>query len=440
MKQRTISLTEHIDVSSGAHILYTYESKEGYADNAAAFLLTGIQLGQHVVLVDSEEHRDMILQRLSAKLDEEQLSLIYFVDSRDFYCKYGRFDSDKVLANLEELFEPLVLNKKKVRSWGHVIWEDQDDIFRQLEVYECACRQSVKEMRMLAVCAYNSDSLSAFVQNRMLRSHEYFMTDEALVRSPLYANKERQIVFPSLSVHTRMQSEVDFYKQKLDFVHVVSHEVRNPLTVIKAYASMLLPQELDPAKGDKLRAIMDYVEVIDNEVTHIINTEQMLSSEALWTKSMIEIRPIVEQVVAVMETKARTQSIQLQSEVQLVSERLQGNRIGLKLIISNLLSNAIKYSEEGGAVRLSAFHEGGRIRLVIEDSGAGMSREQLDKLFLKYEKTNTDKSGQGIGLYMVKKLLDHIGGTIRIESELHRGTIVYADLPLELAADGEEAV
>jgi len=430
MTSSTISLTDQIDITSGAHILYVFDSIEGYIDNAAAFVRTGLQLGQHVILIDDRSNYGTIMQRLGGAIPDTDSEKIYFIDHKDFFYQHGTLHVTRVLQNIEELTRPLLDRQITVRSWGNVYWEDEQDIYKQLLEYETLCENSLHHLGILGVCVYDGRKLPAAVLNKMLRSHEYTMTDTTLVKSHFYTNAGKTVHLPSLSVHSQMQSEVDLYKQKLEFAHVVSHEVRNPLTVIKAYATMLQHKMMDNESQDKLKAIVDYVEVIDNEITHIINTEQMLSTESLWNKSRIDIAPIVQEVLPIMITKSRTQSMTLHSRVQLDAEAMTGNVMGLKLIISNLLSNAIKYSNEGGRIWFEAYAADGMLEVSIRDEGIGMSEEQMGKLFQKYEKMNHDRSGQGIGLFMVKKLIEHFDGHIAIESELHRGTSVKVRLPL----------
>lgn len=158
-----------------------------------------------------------------------------------------------------------------------------------LEKYEVIADSNVYGMGLLSVCAYDAKSVPASLLMKLMRSHEYLMTDNELIRSNLYKNTDETVIFPSLSVQSEMQSEMDLYKQKLDFVHVVSHEVRNPLTIIKAYASMVLKSEshLSPGSIEKMKSIADCVDIIDNEISYIIYTEQMLSNDLLWNKEMI---------------------------------------------------------------------------------------------------------------------------------------------------------
>ena len=432
MATSTIPLTEHMHVTNGTHILYFYETMEAYLDNAISFMLTGFQQGQHIIYVDSRERYEIVKQRLRAQVSERELDLIRYVDYKEFYSLGKTFHFEHVYKNFMEATRPFIEKQIPIRAWGHVEWTDQNDILNQLQSYECLCEKAVNELGVLTVCAYSGDRVSVNLSSRLMRSHEYVMTDKELMHSVLYRNRrDPRVVYPSLSVQAQYQNEVDLYKQKLDFAHVVSHEVRNPLTVIKAYAMMLQKEVTSEQAREKLRDIQDYVTVIDNEITHIINTEEMLTSEALWQKSALLPRPVLQEVADTMGTKARTQNIKLESELKLTGEeQLHCNVMGLRLVVSNLLGNAIKYSEEGGTVRFRVQASADKLLLEFKDQGIGMSEAQLGMLFVKYQKLNVERGGQGVGLFMVKKLIDHFEGGIEVRSELNRGTEVRVELPL----------
>lgn len=430
MNRPTFPLTDQIDITSGAHILYYYSDRELYLDNAAAFLEAGLKLDQHTVLVESEEHRREIMNRLRGKFEEDALRRIHFVDHSRFYCEYGVLHIENIMEKFSSVFDPYIREGGFIRSWGNVYWERQEDIFEQLERYEHQCDRAVSDIGMLGVCAYDGRRVPARIQNEMLRTHEYFMTDTTLTKSMLYEKTGRKVVFPSLSIHQRMQSEVDFYKQKLDFVNVISHEVRNPLTVINAYASLLMDESLTDDGRRKLEAIIDYVKVIDNEIGFLIHTEQLLSTEALWNKAPLRVRPVAEEVAAIMETKSRTQNVGLECRLDIDEEKIAGHRIGLKLLLMNMLGNAIKYSEERDRVILDVSRASDRLSIAVADEGVGMSRAKLEQLRRTFKKLKDEERGRGTGLFMVQYLADHFEGELTIETEPGRGTTIVVTIPL----------
>jgi len=434
MSPNTISLMDQVDVTNGAHILYYFSNHDAYIKNAASFLINGLIQDEHVVLIDSESNYHEIIEALAARVGSEAMERIHYVNHAEFYYEHGMLLVTDVMNNFARLFTPLQQDLRAIRSWGHVLWDEDANakIEEKLITYEHRCDASDQNARMVGVCAYNANIIPAHVQNEMLRFHEYFMTDDSLAPSMFYGDTKRSVIFPSPAVHMEMQSEMDLYKQKLDFAHAVSHEVRNPLTVIRAYAMLMLSPrgELGEDHRRKLQAIVDYVDVIDHEIAHIINTEQLLSTDTLWQKEAVSVKPLLDEVLHMMSTKARTQGVECQALIEVQEAQIYGSSIGFKLIFSNLISNAIKYSHEGSSVSVQAALRDGMLLLDIRDQGVGMTNEQLEKLFRKYEKMNTDKSGQGIGLFIVKKLTDHFEGRIEVKSELHAGTEVHVELPL----------
>ncbi|GAA0326005.1 hypothetical protein GCM10008967_15730 [Bacillus carboniphilus] len=429
--ENRIPLTRHIQIDQDSHVLYFYSSEDQYIDNVVSFVLTAKELHQRVVYIDSNERYQKVLSILKQHLELEQIQrLLHYVNNYEFYEMYGDFHFSRVLENFKNTVQPFVDSQTQVRIWGHVDWKDQPNILEKLHTYECECDLSVSDLGFLTVCSYNAQKVPSYILTEMLRSHEYFMTDTELVRSTLY-QKSNNVVFPSLSTQNRIETELDFYKQKLDFIHVVSHEVRNPLTVIKSFAA-ILQSELDSDRHREiLQIIQDYSNAIDYEITHIIQTEQMLTTDSLWKTRLVNVHSILDEVIKIMAVKARTQNINLNYEPSLCPKLvLKGNILGYKLVFSNLISNAIKYSNENSDIYVYAFMSDSSFIFKVVDQGIGMSEEQIKLLFTKYEKMNHEKSGQGIGLFMVKKITDFFKGNVYVESQLGKGSAFTVELPL----------
>jgi signal transduction histidine kinase len=430
--QTTLPLTKELSIENGAHILYFYSDPEAYFQNILSFVLTGIEQGQHVIIIEKDPVVERLQETLCATVPPAQLDCVHFFNNFEFYGLYGDFHFDRILQNLSDLLQPFMAESCSVRLWGQVLWKEQDGVLKKLNTYECEADITISHLGYLTVCAYDGNEVPAVILTEMMKSHSYFMTDRELLHSPLYRSSTHlSTVFPSISVQEHLENEMDLYKQKLDFVHVVSHEVRNPLTVIKAYSSLLRAEERDPERAKRLQAIYDYSVVIDNEISHIISTEQMLSSEAVWKKAVIQPLPLLRDVIEIMDIKARTQNIRLDCDLtRLDKETIISNAMGFKLIVSNILSNAIKYSHEGDEIACNCGVEGSALVIEVRDHGVGMTADQVSRLFHKYEKMNHEASGQGIGLFMVKKLLDHFNGEIAVTSAPNAGSTFTVRLPL----------
>ncbi|MFC0560389.1 MEDS domain-containing protein [Halalkalibacter alkalisediminis] len=424
-KTNSISLTQNIQVNEGSHILYFYESEEKYIENLVSFILSAKSMNQHVIIIESYERYARVLERLGNQLqDIELVEILHYKNNIEFYQIHGDFKFERALENFKQTVQPFVDEQLSVRVWGEVSWSDFKESQEGLHRYECEADITVSEIGYITVCCYDGNKVPASIQTNLMRSHPYFMTDSDLVKSALYNHKDHT-VFPSLSAQKKIESELDFYRQKLDFIHVVAHEVRNPLTVIKSFATILKSELPDKDIQAKLSLIEDYSVAIDHEIHHIIQTEQMLTIDTFWKTKLIKALPAMKEVIDILTIKGRTQNIKLTTDLNVPENTIiNGNLMGFKLIISNLLSNAIKYSHEGGVVTVKSFVEENKLHILIKDNGVGMTQKHLDKLFQKYQKINQEVAGQGIGLFMVYQLVSHFKGEIQVESEMEKGTEV----------------
>lgn len=426
-----IPLTETLQVVSGAHILYVYEDQRAYLDNAVSFITTGITQDQRAIfMVDPNVSRNIV-----SHLSPDERAYVHFVDVTKFYLQNEDFDVDLILNSLHATVETFVKEKRSVRLWGEVTSGWSIDAESTLVSYETAADIAIGKLKRITVCAYNGHFITASVQTKLMRSHPYLMTDEALVPSALYRDPNQHAPLPALSSRARLESEMEAIRRKLDVAHVVSHEVRNPLTVIRAYAGMLRSDESAPDRLAKLDKILDYCTVIDHELTHIMTTEQMLMTNSLWTKRLIRPVPVLLDVIDIMSAKARTQNIRFEHDLSIPDTALiVANNMGLRLIVSNLISNAIKYSNEDTVVRLLAQIETNELVIRVVDQGIGIPSQSLDTLFEKYERADDERSGQGIGLFVVKEITEAFGGTVTAQSQVNLGSTFQINLPCAFAS------
>ncbi|SET19186.1 MEDS: MEthanogen/methylotroph, DcmR Sensory domain [Oceanobacillus limi] len=180
-----VPLTEQLEITSASHILYIYENTDYYIENMLAYIKAGIAQEDHIVIIENPTIFKKIVYRLNGLFSRQQRELIHYIDNYSFYQCYGNFHTLSILNHFNELVDPF-LNNNTVRTWGHVEWKKQENIFNKLEKYERLVDYDVNEMGLMSVCAYDASSVSAALQTSMMRSHEYLMTDKELVRSSLY--------------------------------------------------------------------------------------------------------------------------------------------------------------------------------------------------------------------------------------------------------------
>jgi PAS domain S-box-containing protein len=226
-------------------------------------------------------------------------------------------------------------------------------------------------------------------------------------------------------------------QMKNEFISTAAHELRTPLTSILGYSELML----DPAnmgrfsseeQQDFLQEILSRAETLARIIDDLLSISRIESGQPLSLEiSSADISIVIEKVVQQFQLTSKSHNYELKllgvkGLVNVDSGRLQQ-------VLENLLSNAVKYSDEDSLIRVTA--EAGRdsYQIIIEDQGIGMLPEQQAKIFEKFYRvdySNTKSSGLGIGMSIVKQIIDGHGGTITIVSNLGEGTRIELSLPL----------
>ncbi|WP_430786716.1 MEDS domain-containing protein [Virgibacillus flavescens] len=183
-----IPLTNYLEISSPAHILYFFEEMKCYLKNMLAYIKAGIERDHHVLVLERREIFSEVEYECKQLFSENQLKCIHYIDNYSFYQRYGDFQINNIVKHFGEVLAPFFEKDINVRIWAHVEWNENKAVSTTLEMYERMADHRVKEMGLISVCAYSGSGLSASLQNSLLKCHEYLMTDEVFVRSSLYKN------------------------------------------------------------------------------------------------------------------------------------------------------------------------------------------------------------------------------------------------------------
>lgn len=217
---------------------------------------------------------------------------------------------------------------------------------------------------------------------------------------------------------------------KNDFISDFSHEFKTPLASIKGYVSLLN----DPSLSEKQRS--GYLEIINEEITRLLemsnNTliiSKLNSQNNLGTLEEVRFDEILRKVLLLSEKAVNSKKLTL--EITLKETRATYNKDLLKQIYVNLLSNAIKFSSEGGELEISVTPEENGALIVFRDYGIGMDENMKARIFDKYYQGDPSHSsqGSGLGLSIVKRIVDLSGGTIDVQSALGEGSTFTIHIP-----------
>lgn len=219
-----------------------------------------------------------------------------------------------------------------------------------------------------------------------------------------------------------------------DFVANVSHELGTPLTSIKGFAETLkedLSQEQRNRFVDIILVESNRLQALTKDLlslSDIENIDKKMPLEPIHTKARIEA------CLEMLEAIAEQKNISLSCEMPSSLSDLQGKALWFDQIIINLVDNAIKYTSEQGKIKLSLKEKEDNLIIQVADTGIGIPKESLDRIFERFYRVDKARSrkagGTGLGLAIVKHIVIAFAGTIHVESELNMGTTFTVTLPI----------
>ncbi len=220
---------------------------------------------------------------------------------------------------------------------------------------------------------------------------------------------------------------------KAELLSVVSHELRTPLTAIIGFVELLVSGSAGPLTPDQNNFLLTTLDASKNLHQTVLNLLNASTLEAgifeLNTKpAKLTFRNTLERFSRLTAEKG----LQFDASIADVP-KLTVDNARLELVAANLLSNALRYSPPGGKVKFNVALEGNTVHITVTDTGPGMSDEQLEKLFLRFNRGKVSREsmeGAGLSLYVSKAIVSAHGGRIWAESALGEGTTMHITLPL----------
>lgn len=221
-----------------------------------------------------------------------------------------------------------------------------------------------------------------------------------------------------------------------EFVANVSHELKTPLTTVRAAAETLLDGAAsDPEHGRSfLLAIQEEATRLQRLVEDLLSLAEVESQRISPEKEAVPIRSFLEERIERHRSVAEARKVSLHLECGPLDRPLRASRRQLTQAVDNLLDNAIKYNRSGGTVFLKAAESENGLTLEVEDTGIGIPPKDLSRIFERFYRVDKARSretgGTGLGLAIVKHVAETHGGSVRAESQLGQGSRFLLTLPL----------
>jgi two-component system phosphate regulon sensor histidine kinase PhoR len=220
-----------------------------------------------------------------------------------------------------------------------------------------------------------------------------------------------------------------------EFVANVSHELKTPLSSIKAYAETLSRGAIhDPQNNLRFVArIEEQADRLHQLILDLLRLARIESGEQTFDIAAVPVAKAIDACLADHHNAAEAKSIRLLCQPPDATTHVRADEEGLRQILDNLVDNAIKYTPAGGTVTVRSSREGRTVKLEVEDSGIGIPRQYQPRVFERFFRVDKARSrelgGTGLGLSIVKHLAQSFGGTVSVQSQPGKGSTFTVELP-----------
>jgi two-component system, sensor histidine kinase len=231
-------------------------------------------------------------------------------------------------------------------------------------------------------------------------------------------------------IHAKERSE-KANRAKLELISQMSHELRTPLNGILGFAQLLeMDDSLNSQQQEFVQAILNGARHLLNLVNEMLDIARIETGEIQLAYDVIKLDSVIDESVRLIQPLAGKRNIKIVNQTKLDEYYVYTDSTRFRQILLNLLDNAVKYNRDNGTVMITSGSEGGNICIHIKDNGIGIPKKEYEKIFEPfYRIKGTEVDGTGMGLALVKQLIQLMGGTIGVESELGAGSDFWFSLP-----------
>ncbi len=232
---------------------------------------------------------------------------------------------------------------------------------------------------------------------------------------------------------TDIEDQKKNVQAKDDFISIASHELKTPLTSLKAYVQLMERSLQEDGYNDTVSLYMNktnsHINRLTGLISDLLDISRLQSGKMQFNMTKFNFNTLLNDVADSVQQSSTTHKVEKKGNADI---EFYGDKQRIEQVITNYLTNAIKYSPSANTVHLEAVIEKKHVKIMVRDKGIGIAPDKLDKIFDRYFRINdnTKVSGLGIGLYISKEIIKKHGGKTWAESRIGEGTSFYITLPL----------
>lgn len=396
---------------------------------------------------DQKRVFSMIMKQLEKDIEEKVKIATMELQMEKRQIAYDKERSEMILSHVadglvmvDDRGRILMMNETAERIFGKRLKEQAG---RRIT-------EGIGEEHMVAL----SKDLSSVMKEGLEKEMELEGMDETrrILKSStaLVHNREGKVV-GMISVLSDITRQKELDRLKKDFVSHVTHELRTPLVAMKQAVTLIVDRTagtINEQQEKMLQIVKRNVERLSKFINDLLDIQKIEAGRLVIHWEATDLRPLVDDVVQSLTPWAESQGIDLASALPDDLPEVYADADRVTQILTNLAGNAIKFTAKGGKVTIKASPPAGRdemghfLKVAVMDTGRGIAREDIDRIFEKFEqaggKEATDIKGSGLGLSIVKSLVEMQGGKIWVESQLNVGSKFTFTLPVYSSSSDDD--
>ena len=322
------------------------------------------------------------------------------------------------------------------------IFSDQDILLLDLTLEDSEGIDTVKAVRKLfpsatviVLTSTDDDELALLALREGAQDYipKKYIDANVLKKSIRYALERDKLIQQLTSLNSELREANSI---KNEFLGMAAHDLRTPLGQIAGFISLVYEQaegNLDEESLGMLKTIQERSEFMLALVNDLLDVAKIESGKVSLAKEQADIIQLIDRTIALNEQFAAKKAITIARSYKKSSVTLPLDVQKIEQVFSNLLSNAIKYSHANTGITVNVIEESARIVVEVQDEGQGISQDELEQIFLPFNLSSTQatagESSTGLGLVIVKNIVQAHNGEIDVESELGKGSKFWFSIP-----------
>jgi len=434
------------NVPWGTHFCLFYQNRQDLMDILVPYFKAGLENNEFCMWVTSEpldvEDAKHSLKQAVTNLDDYiKKGQIEILDYSDWYTKSGSFKANEVLQGwVEKHDQALKREFDGLRLTGNTFWLDKRD-WEKFVDYEGVVNNVIDKYKMLAICTYSLDKCSASDIIDVVTTHQFAVIRREdqweLIESSERKKAEKALEKLNKDLESTVQQLSRSNKELKNFARIIAHDLKSPLRAIGTLAAWISTDyghKLDEQGKEQIKLLVGRAKRMSELVNGLLQYFEIGRVEK--EREEVNLNTLVAEVIAQL---GPPECIEITVENELPS--LICDKIRLMQVFQNLLSNAVRYMDKPqGRIRIGCVEEDGLWKFSIADNRPGIASEYFEKVFKMFQTLSArdESESRGIGLTLVKKIVELNDGKIWLESKVGEGsTFLFTLRKLEM--EGKDA-